>query len=125
MSESGELRRVLRAHGVAEAAADTSSARAGRTAQTPAAGLVRWPRLLVPVRQCSKVFPDVRASDRCALRYSWARRAFAFSQSLGVIVGLYLQEALYQQTLQVPHGEPVVEKPPGLPGFSRAKSRTK
>jgi hypothetical protein len=52
------------------------------------------------------------------LRDSWARRDFAFSQSLGVIVGLYLQQALDQQMLQVPHGELVVEKPTGLPDLT-------
>jgi hypothetical protein len=53
-----------------------------------------------------------------------ARGASAFSQSLGVVMGLYLQQALYQQKLQVPHGELVVEKPPGCQ-TSRAKSRTR
>jgi len=45
------------------------------------------------------------------LRDGWARRAFAFSQSVGVIVRLYQQQSLDQQ-LQVLHGE-LVEKRPG------------
>jgi hypothetical protein len=43
------------------------------------------------------------------LRYGCARRARAFGQGLGVIVWLYLQQSLYQQKLQIPHRQLVVE----------------